>query len=331
MNSGTGHRKYDCLVPISGGKDSTFILYYAVRELKLSSLAVTYDSGFQTELAKQNILNATSILGVPLITVKSPGDLQSKLLRESLLISKKVGYLTQYCGNCEAIIRSVSINSAKKHGIAFILWGSSALETISNQDYENYRKIGTRNSSKSNNLMVTAKTKWNALVKDPSKIRRLPKVIYPFVGYHSLKYKIFSIAQRVFLQFPFRYAIRPNSVPPFSEKDPAFVHFFDYIPWDSIRNITLLKEILKWEHPGDRITRFDCGIHCLGNYDYLKRYGISHDGVNFCNFIRENRMSREEVMIRENEIINKINEECGNLTSAKKLGNSFLSKIPNIM
>jgi hypothetical protein len=39
-------RSYDCLVPLSGGKDSTYVLYLCTRVYNLRTLAVTLDNGY---------------------------------------------------------------------------------------------------------------------------------------------------------------------------------------------------------------------------------------------------------------------------------------------
>lgn len=52
------NRPYDCLVPLSGGKDSTYALYLATKVYKLRTLAVTLDNGYLSDLAKVNINNA---------------------------------------------------------------------------------------------------------------------------------------------------------------------------------------------------------------------------------------------------------------------------------
>lgn len=52
------NRPYDCMVPLSGGKDSTFALYLASKVYNLKCLAVTYDNGFLTQPAKNNIASA---------------------------------------------------------------------------------------------------------------------------------------------------------------------------------------------------------------------------------------------------------------------------------
>lgn len=52
------NRPYDCLVPLSGGKDSTYVLYLVTKVYKLRTLAVTLDNGYLSDLAKENIKNA---------------------------------------------------------------------------------------------------------------------------------------------------------------------------------------------------------------------------------------------------------------------------------
>jgi hypothetical protein len=57
-------RLYDVLVPLSGGKDSVYVLYYAKKMLKLKCLAVTFDNGFLSDHARKNIEKACTQLGV---------------------------------------------------------------------------------------------------------------------------------------------------------------------------------------------------------------------------------------------------------------------------
>lgn len=57
----------DCVVGVSGGVDSTYSLYQAVK-LGLRPLAVHFDNGWNSETAVRNIENATNRLGVDLVT-----------------------------------------------------------------------------------------------------------------------------------------------------------------------------------------------------------------------------------------------------------------------
>ncbi len=48
---------YDCVVPISGGKDSTFQLHVLVNVFKVTPLCVTFSHNWFTETGKQNLLS----------------------------------------------------------------------------------------------------------------------------------------------------------------------------------------------------------------------------------------------------------------------------------
>jgi N-acetyl sugar amidotransferase len=60
-------REYDCVVGVSGGVDSSYSLYLAVRN-GLRPLAVHLDNGWNSELASHNIAALVSSLGVDLYT-----------------------------------------------------------------------------------------------------------------------------------------------------------------------------------------------------------------------------------------------------------------------
>jgi N-acetyl sugar amidotransferase len=81
------NKKYDCIAGVSGGRDSTYLLYIAVK-LGLRPLAVHFDNGWNSEIAVSNIKNALSRLGVDLYTVVADWeefkDLQIAFLRASV-------------------------------------------------------------------------------------------------------------------------------------------------------------------------------------------------------------------------------------------------------
>lgn len=64
--SGKG-KKYDCIIGVSGGVDSSWALVQAVK-LGLRPLAVHMDNGWNSELAQNNIANLVRALGVDLYT-----------------------------------------------------------------------------------------------------------------------------------------------------------------------------------------------------------------------------------------------------------------------
>lgn len=60
-------KDYDCIVGVSGGADSTYVLYLA-KQFGLKPLAVHCDNGWNSELAVSNIKNMLNILDVDLFT-----------------------------------------------------------------------------------------------------------------------------------------------------------------------------------------------------------------------------------------------------------------------
>ena len=81
-------RKYDCVLGISGGVDSSY-LAWKIRQLGLRPLAVHFDNGWNSELAVKNIESLTNALGIDLHThvVDWPEfrDLQKAYFRASVI------------------------------------------------------------------------------------------------------------------------------------------------------------------------------------------------------------------------------------------------------
>lgn len=69
--------KYDCLVGLSGGKDSTYIIYQLKHKYNMRILAFTYDNGFATDYGRKNVITALENLDVDHISFSmSPSELQ---------------------------------------------------------------------------------------------------------------------------------------------------------------------------------------------------------------------------------------------------------------
>ncbi len=66
-----GRKKYDCVVGISGGRDSIYVLYYVTKVLKLRPLAVHFNNGFGNPIAGENMVKACNKLGLELRTITS--------------------------------------------------------------------------------------------------------------------------------------------------------------------------------------------------------------------------------------------------------------------
>lgn len=116
-----GHRKnYDCIMGLSGGVDSSYLVWFAVRELGLRPLVVHVDAGWNSELAVNNIQNTVQKLNLDLHTLvvdwKEIRDLQ-----RSYFLS---GLANLDVPQDHAFIASL-YKEARKYGIRDILSGGN--------------------------------------------------------------------------------------------------------------------------------------------------------------------------------------------------------------
>lgn len=109
--------EYDCVVSVSGGKDSIMTMYIAVKQLGLKPLAVFVDNGFALDEMYENAKNASDILGVDLLIYKSSD--MPKIFR-SFLLSKKNLY---YCRICHTLLDNAILSICKKYNIGLVLGG----------------------------------------------------------------------------------------------------------------------------------------------------------------------------------------------------------------
>ncbi len=113
------HRRYDVIVPLSGGKDSTYVLWLAREVHGLRTLAVTYDNGFLTDHARRNITRAVDALGADHVTVRLAWPLQQALYRHFFL---KTGF---FCPACMSGIEYAIATAAASHRVPLVLKGTS--------------------------------------------------------------------------------------------------------------------------------------------------------------------------------------------------------------
>lgn len=108
---------YDCVVGLSGGKDSTYIVYQMKQTYGLRVLAVTFQNDFHTEYGRNNIENALQKLNVDHITVHMQEDELRKMYRMSLKFMKNI------CGVCFHYLHYYCHQVAGKFGIPLIVNG----------------------------------------------------------------------------------------------------------------------------------------------------------------------------------------------------------------
>jgi N-acetyl sugar amidotransferase len=137
--SGRGKR-YDCIVGLSGGVDSSWSLVKAI-ELGLRPLAVHMDSGWNSELAQNNIANLVRTLGVDLYThvIEWP---EIRGLMEAFFAADVIDVEVLY----DNAMQAVNYQQAAKYGLKFILAGTNiATEGVDIPRGWNWYKSDKRN------------------------------------------------------------------------------------------------------------------------------------------------------------------------------------------
>ncbi|MEK7218335.1 MAG: N-acetyl sugar amidotransferase, partial [Patescibacteria group bacterium] len=79
-----GKGDYDCIVPFSGGKDSTFTAYSLVRDWNLKPLVVSFDHHLMRPRVLANRERALRRLGVDFLGYRPDWSLVKKLMRIAL-------------------------------------------------------------------------------------------------------------------------------------------------------------------------------------------------------------------------------------------------------
>lgn len=122
--SGVG-KKYDCLIGLSGGVDSSYLLYLA-HSLGLRPLTFSVDNGWNTKESDENVMRLVEGLKVPFIRYSLDRakfrELQSAFIKAG---QKNIEIPTDH------VLFAVTYEMASKYGIKYILSGGNvATESI---------------------------------------------------------------------------------------------------------------------------------------------------------------------------------------------------------
>lgn len=112
-------KRYDCIIGVSGGTDSSYLLHLAKNEYGLRPLAVNLDNGWSSEIAVNNIKKMTSTLDIDLETHVIDYDEVKAIIKAYMRAS-----LPWIDGPTDRAIGTVLYRIANKEGIKFILTGN---------------------------------------------------------------------------------------------------------------------------------------------------------------------------------------------------------------
>lgn len=114
---------YECIIGVSGGKDSTFQAVYAKEKLGLNPLLINCVPDEITDIGRKNIDNLNN-LGFDIISIRPNPVVAKKLARKSFFERGNLVAASEYCLWASSYIMSVKFN------IPFIIQGENAALTL---------------------------------------------------------------------------------------------------------------------------------------------------------------------------------------------------------
>ncbi len=108
---------YECIVPVSGGKDSYFQVHFVKERLGLNPLLVTYNGNNYLDVGWRNLMRMTDVFKADHIIISPSVDM---LIRLNRLGFRKCGDMNwqNHCG-----IFTAPIQVAARYGIPLMFWG----------------------------------------------------------------------------------------------------------------------------------------------------------------------------------------------------------------
>jgi len=110
-------RNYDCVIPVSGGKDSFYQVHLIKRVYGMRPLLVTYNENNETEVGQRNIQLMKDVFDVDYINFTPSVDVLKKMNKVGLT---KMGDPDMHA---HIGINTVPIQVAIRYGIPLIVWG----------------------------------------------------------------------------------------------------------------------------------------------------------------------------------------------------------------
>jgi N-acetyl sugar amidotransferase len=237
-----GKHEYDCIVPFSGGKDSTFTLHYLVKEYKLKPLVVQFNHGFMRDGLLKNNERTFKSLGVDVLSFTPNWKLVKRVMLEALI---RKG---DFCWHCHTGIFAYPMHVAIKYAVPLVFWGEPSSEYTAYYDYrENeIEEVDETRFNRFVNLGITAED-MAGMIRDDFEFD--PRDLTPFT------YPPMAALKRL------RY---------------RSVCLGSFIPWDVKKQVALIEKDLGWK--GDQVEgmpweeysyeKIEC--HMQGMRDYIK-------------------------------------------------------------
>lgn len=258
-----GKYDYDCIIPFSGGKDSTWTLYYLMKEYKIKPLVVRFDHGFLRPGLNESTIRVLRHLGADFHSFTPNWKLVQKLMLQSFLEKG------DFCWHCHTGIFSYPMWVALKYKVPLIFWGEPSAEYTSYFSYDQEEQVDEKRFNRYVNLGITALDMAVRLGGEIDERDLKPYTYPPLKELRALNYRSVCLGS--------------------------------YIPWDVKKQSKIIMEELGWEGapvenvpPEYNYEKVECYMQGVRDFiKYIKR-GYTRPTHLASIDIRHGRKTREE-------------------------------------
>jgi N-acetyl sugar amidotransferase len=241
-----GKYEFDCIIPFSGGKDSSYTLYYLVKEYGIKPLVVQFDHGFMRPNLLENNERTFRRLGVEVLRFTPNWRVVKRVMLEALV---RKG---DFCWHCHTGIFAFPMHVALKFNTPLIFWGEPSSEYTAYYDYQDNQieEVDETRFNRYVNLGITAEDMAGMIARDFAfDPRDLAPFTYP--------------PQRDLRRLQYRS-----------------VCLGSFVPWDVKRHVDVIRRELGWNGdevenmPFDRYPyeKIECSMQGVRDYiKFLKR------------------------------------------------------------
>ena len=258
-----GQNDYDCIVPFSGGKDSTWSLYYLVKEYALKPLVVRFDHGFYRPNLEENVKRVIRKLGVDVYTFTPNWKLVQKLMLQSFLEKG------DFCWHCHTGVFSYPMRVAIEKNVPLLFWGEPSADYTAYYDYNKPEEVDEKRYLRVMSLGITADDMFVRLGEGGDSRDLKPYIYPPLKDLRNIGYRSVCLGS--------------------------------YIPWNVKKQSEIIMRELGWK--GDRVEnvppeynyeKIECYMQGVRDYiKYIKR-GYSRPSHLIAIDIRNGVMKKEE-------------------------------------
>ena len=256
---------YDCIIPVSGGKDSYFQVHTIKRKLGYNPLLVTYHGNNYTTVGWRNLSRMKEVFDVDHIIIRPPLETLIKLNRLGFIVMGDMNW------HAHMGITTVPVQIAAENNIPTLIWGEHGYTDLSGQfSMNDFPEMSYRDRLEH----FGRGYEWNY-----------------FVGREGLTSE------------DMKYWKYPNDQI-LAEVGIRGLYLGNYVYWEANEHTKRMIDEYGFEisnKPFDRTFRFGSNLddmHENGVHDYLKyiKFGYGRCTDHTCKDIRSGRMLRNEAI-----------------------------------